>query len=154
MLFLSCEKDSPIAWSNLEVDLDEVGECKQFDFKDQLQAPLNDCLSYEFRDSVLVINRINAGFNCCPNEVIVSSEFSNDTLFITETEVDAFCDCNCLYDISYTITPVQKTAFVIHVNEALGLRSDESALSFSVDLIDVNSGEFCVERTGYPWLNK
>ncbi len=54
-------------------------------------------------DKYLVIKHINAVFNCCPKELLVTSKISNDTIFINETEKESLCDCICPYDLNYKI---------------------------------------------------
>ncbi len=54
-------------------------------------------------DKYLAIKHINAVFNCCPGELLVTSEVRNDTIFINETEKEAGCKCICPYDLEYKV---------------------------------------------------
>ncbi len=60
-------------------------------------------LELEEQGKYLTIKHINAMFNCCPKEFLVTSRVSNDTIFINENEKEAICDCICPYDLSYKI---------------------------------------------------
>jgi hypothetical protein len=151
-MITSCEKESPAVWSDLQVVLDQNEGCKQFGVKTDSYTSTQECIKYSYTDSVLRITHINAGFNCCPEEIVIDTNYQSDTLRIDESEVNAFCDCNCLYDINYSISPVPEASFMLVVKGALGLRDGDQPLEIQIDLSEETSGEFCVSRSGYPWI--
>lgn len=151
VLLFSCERLSP-DWQNLDVEWSPISDCKDMGLKTGPPSG-QDCISYEYlNDSVLSIRHENAGFNCCPDRIVIEVEYRNDTVFVIESEVDAFCDCNCLYDIEYVISPVPAKEFIFSVQEAISYRTGEDPLVFEIDLQENTSGEFCVSRSSYPWL--
>ena len=153
IMLYSCNKEQPALWLDPVVALDEVSQCKDFSPKAQSNYPnTTDCIHFEFDgDSILTVTHINAGFNCCPEEFIVNVNVSNDTIFITESERDGLCDCNCLYDLHFTIQPVKPAVYTVVVKEPYVQLSEESALSGTLDLTKPGSGEICVSRSHYPW---
>ncbi len=64
---------------------------------------VKEYLELEERGKYLAIKHIDAIFNCCPKELLVTSRVSNDTIFINETEKEAICDCICPYDLNYKV---------------------------------------------------
>jgi hypothetical protein len=92
---------------------------------------------------------INAGFNCCPGEIYCDIDIRNDTIFLIESEEKAECDCNCLYDIDITIAEVEKQKYHISIDEPY--HKGQEKILFEIDLIENETGIFCVQRTLYPW---
>ncbi|MCK5821497.1 MAG: hypothetical protein KAH17_06410 [Bacteroidales bacterium] len=152
-LLYACTKEQPREWQDPEVSLEKVGGCKDFTPKTDSDYPNDtDCLSFEFDgDSILTMTHINAGFNCCPEEFIVKVDIRNDTIYITESERDGLCDCNCLYDLHFTIQPLPPGIYHITVDEPYVRQSDDPRLEDQIDLTKAGSGEFCVSRSHYPW---
>ncbi len=60
-------------------------------------------LELEEQGKYLAIKHVNAIFNCCPKELLVTSRVSNDTIFINEIEKEAMCNCICPYDLNYKV---------------------------------------------------
>jgi len=102
-------------------------------------ADNEDCLEYNF-DGVgrLTLNHINAGFNCCP---VIAANIS----------VEGGCLCLCLFDVSYEILDLAPGNYRISVIEPYAGGYDPP-LEFMVDLSGATSGQFCVPRTVYPWV--
>lgn len=147
----SCERAST-EWPDPTTDVSPLSGCKGFDLKDGGIASNQDCLKFEYlNDSILSFTHLNAGFNCCPRKVDVSAKFHGDTLLITETEIDALCDCNCLYDLVFSINNIPLGKFIISVEEPYARRPDDAPLIFEVDLEKTKSGQICVLREYYPW---
>ncbi|MCD6346630.1 MAG: hypothetical protein J7L96_04340 [Bacteroidales bacterium] len=153
MFLLACSKEQPKIWSNPEATLDEVGHCKEFSPKTRSDYPNNtDCILFAYDgDSMLTMTHINAGFNCCPEEFLVNVDLQNDTIFIRESERNGLCDCNCLYDLHFTIEPIPPGNYFISVDEPYARQAGEPRLQGLVDLSEAGSGEICVERSFYPW---
>ncbi len=150
LLSSACTKEKEPDWADPIVSLYEVGDCKQFGLKTDDHPSDQDCIKWEYiNDSVLSISHINAGFNCCPIEFLVDIVLTNDTLLIKESERDAPCDCICLYDLNYEISPVPKGSYTITVEEPYA--RDGILLEANINLIENKRGEFCVTRTDYPW---
>ncbi len=70
----------------------------------------------------LKIKHINAEFNCCPEELLINSKISNDTIFVYQDEKISGCNCVCRYDLNYKVGTLKyKTYhFVLnHMNSVL-----------------------------------
>jgi len=142
---ISCDKENPVSHS----------ECKDFGLKSIVQ--LSDfgsdsgCVRYTyfFQDRKLMLEHINAGFNCCPGEIYCDIQMDNDTIILTESEEKAECDCNCLYDLDINIPEVEKQKYYISIHEPY--RGNQVKIIFEIDLTQNETGVFCVERTLYPW---
>ena len=148
LLLAACNKEA------LKPDLQSLNasDCKDFALKsaDSI-SKTQDCLDYAWNDNVLTISRVNAAFNCCPERISADLIVAGDTLIITEREKSSLCDCNCLYDLDYSITGVRKDKWIIQVVEPYVQSPDQEMIVFEVDFAKVKEGRVCVERTGYPW---
>jgi len=113
-----------------------------------------DCIEYVYvGEDVLSIMHINAGFNCCPEEVKVFVNIQDNVITIEEKEyfyTHGGCDCLCLFDLDFDITGVSPGEYTIKVIEPY-LPQEDEPLEFAVDLSSSNSGIYCVKRTQYPW---
>jgi hypothetical protein len=103
-------------------------------------------------ESTLLLKHINAGFNCCPDEIIANITIEGNLITIEEDESleSGGCDCICLFDLDLEITNLQPGEYTIKVIE-LYVFPDDEPLEFTVDLSSSPSGIYCVERTIYPW---
>lgn len=148
ILMAACNKEV------LKPDLRSLNasDCKDFTLKsaDSI-SKTQDCLTYAWNDNVLTISRINAAFNCCPEKISADLKVAGDTLIIIEREKSSLCDCNCLYDLDYSITGVRKDKWIIQVVEPYVQSPDQELIVFEADFAKVKEGRVCVERTGYPW---
>ncbi len=128
--------------------------CKDF-FKSTSQSNITpdtlSCIAYTYNkvDSVLTIRHINAGFNCCPEELSCTIATRGDTIIIQEFEKSSVCDCDCLYDLDIQINSVLDKKYKIKMIEPY-IR-DQQELFFEIDLSVEVSGSFCVVRKRYPW---
>ncbi|MCD6380570.1 hypothetical protein J7M07_09030, partial [bacterium] len=111
-----------------------------------------DCVVYQYEtDSVLVLNHINAGFNCCPTTLATSFQFANDTITIIENEVlDNGCHCLCLYDLTLEMTDITPGVYTVIFKE-IYTKQEDTPLQFKVNLIEQPRGTCCVKREHYPW---
>jgi hypothetical protein len=116
--------------------------------------PDQDCIEYQYDgDSVLQINHINAGFNCCPGIILVQIDIEADIITIEEREYyDSLgpCYCLCLFDLDFAINDVEPGEYTIKVIEPYVMEGDES-LEFTVDLSSPSEGSYCVSRSHGPW---
>jgi hypothetical protein len=109
------------------------------------------CLEYEYDgQSVLILTHLNAGFNCCPGEIVVDITFENSTITIREDETEALCSCLCLFDLDYRIENLAPGEYTIVVDEPY-LPDGNKILIFTVNLAADPVGIHCVPRQGYPW---
>lgn len=110
------------------------------------------CIKYSFNKekNTLVLNHINAAFNCCPDSFYCIFAESGDTIIIEEYEKEAGCRCNCLYDLTFEIKGVNASNYIIKMVEPYV--SDEKKLVFQIDLLTNENGNFCVTRSKYPWF--
>ena len=107
-----------------------------------------DCVNYEvYNNNYLKINRTNVAFNCCIDSVIVEIiENQNYYITIKETENAAPCNCNCLYDLEYIIGRLNYGIYTINIIEQYA-----DTMTFTIDFNSSTIGEYCEDRTGYPW---
>ncbi len=99
---------------------------------------------------VLVLDHINAAFNCCPGEITAEISIANDTITIFEREEQSMCDCSCLYTMRFEIRNLEPRAYTIRFVEPYAPPGDER-LEFAVDLAAVPRGMACAYRPQYPW---
>jgi len=127
-------------------------DCKTFGPGPGDDQPITaDCIFYRY-DGVgeLNITHINAGFNCCPGELIATVDITNRIITITEGEAQSACKCLCLYDVEYEIVDLAPGTYTIRFVEVYTNEKDEM-LEYTVDLSEEPSGLHCVERDHYPW---
>jgi len=127
--------------------------CKFMKNGDSQDPPSDqDCLNYSYSSGNLTLRHLNAGFNCCPEELLADFTFSSDTIIISENETleGGGCDCLCLFDVTYELTGILPGEYTIII-EGMYLNGGEDPLSITVDLNQAPSGEECLQRYYYPW---
>ncbi len=107
------------------------------------------CIEYEYEDGVLHLQHINAGFNCCPGKIYTTFQLNNNIITVTESEKEAGCKCNCLYDLDVEIIGIEAKTYQIEIVEPF--IGEQEKLSFTINLAKDKSGTVCVNRTTYPW---
>jgi hypothetical protein len=129
--------------------------CKEFQ-KEVLAdstPPDQDCIQYQYDgEGVLLLKHVNAGFNCCPDEILADITIVENVITIGEGESleDGGCDCLCLFDVNYQISDLPPGEYTIVVHQLHLIEGDE-ILQFTVDLVSSPSGSHCVHRDHYPW---
>lgn len=137
------------------LDILNSSGCKEFAKVTSIEStpPDQDCVEYLYDgESVLHINHLNAGFNCCP---IIGAEITVAGNLITIEETESFdtsgpCYCLCLFDVEYAITGLYPGEYTIRFIELYTDENDE-LLEFTIDLSSSPSGNYCVGRDHYPW---
>ncbi|UCF06461.1 MAG: hypothetical protein JSV33_05390 [bacterium] len=110
-----------------------------------------DCVAYRYDGSgTLFLDHINAGFNCCPGEIVADITIDGSTITISEGETESACDCLCLFDVHYRIDDLPPGTYTITFIEPYR-RGEDEVLEFTVELDGTTSGSHCVERNHYPW---
>jgi hypothetical protein len=122
--------------------------CKDYNLSKP--PPNQDCIQYQY-DGIqnLTLKHQNAGFNCCP-EIATNITIINRTITIKEIELSGLCNCLCLFDLDYQIINLPPATYTITVVEQCVLPEDQK-LEFTVNLINLSTGSYCVERNNYPW---
>jgi hypothetical protein len=116
-----------------------------------LVTPIHDCVEYRYDGSgILYLDHINAGFNCCPGEIVADITITGGTITISEGETESACDCLCLFDVHYRIDDLPPGTYTITFIEPYR-RGDDEVLEFTVELEGTASGSHCEERSHYPW---
>ena len=128
--------------------------CKSFegDGPDQ-HGNTQSCIQYDYDGTgTLSLTHVNAAFNCCPDYLTAVFSFVGNTITITEGENlnSGGCDCICLFDLQFQIDNLPPGEYHI-IFEELYVQGEDLPLDFVVDLSQVVSDEYCVDRTHYPW---
>jgi hypothetical protein len=129
--------------------------CKEFrkDPASDSTPPDQDCIEYQYDgEGSLSLRHVNAGFNCCLDDVLAEITLMGNLITIDEIEEPpgGWCDCICLYDVDYQINDLPPGEYTITVNQ-LYLPPGAEILEFTVDLSSSTSGSYCVQREDYPW---
>lgn len=154
IIFLAgCNHEKAPVTSGITGSVTDHSDCKQFQ-----AANLNftepdtfSCVQYSYDPAnfKLSMQHINAGFNCCPEEIYCEIHTSNDTIIIQEFEKEQACNCLCLFDLDIEVNNVDQNKYVLKFVEPYAEGQEE--LIFGIDLTSGNEGEYCVIRKGYPW---
>lgn len=139
----SCEEPSE---NLLKVSGIKHTGCKSFK---SLPEKNQDCIDYQtVNDNYLKISRINVCFNCCIDDVNIKTLPGPDRIItVRETEkCPNPCDCLCLYDLEYTIGPLEYGTYTLHTIEEY---ADTMTVVF--EFSPTTRGSYCEVRDGYPW---
>jgi hypothetical protein len=138
----SCKEE--IADIDLEINVTENSECKN-NFKTEANDSLSIIeYSYNEETKVLEFSHINTDMNCCLDEIRCDIDFSDDTIYITELEINPTCDCICPYDYAASVTNLPKGVYIMSFNEPHINSNNE--IEFELNLIDSPSGSYTVVR--------
>jgi len=155
LALLSCQDANELYKGKKVVDAD-FGDCKTFTRSasaDTIGSAF-DCIKYEYDPSgkELTIKHINAAFNCCITDVKVEIDVAGKLITITETEkmANGPCKCMCLYDLDYSLKPLESDVYTFKVIEPY-LNGTDEVLDFEMDLNKEQEGIVCKSRTAYPW---
>ncbi len=109
------------------------------------------CINFMFNASnnELILEHINAGFNCCPDSLYCDVSLSSDTIIIQEFENGSLCNCLCLYDLTIKLYGVESKTYVVKFIEPYA--GDMEKFNFELDLLSSHEGSYCVTRIQYPW---
>ncbi len=142
---ISCENEQEPATGPLNVSDIKHSNCKTFK---SLVSAKQDCIEYQtVNDNYLKINRINVAFNCCIDDVDIKTTVDQKrAITITETDINPACNCLCLYDIEYTIGPLEYGMYILRIIEGYG---DTMTVVFRFSA--TTQGSYCEVRDGYPW---
>lgn len=117
-----------------------------------MEEGTDDCIEYSYDGkSTLILKHINAGFNCCPGEIIAEITFNGNQITIKEDETEHACHCLCLFDLDFEVVNLEPGIYSVRVVE-LYAEEDDEALEFDLNLRSAASGKFCLKRTYYPWI--
>lgn len=149
---ISCEKENTNNKSQGRVI--EKSGCKNFSLK-SLSEISSDATQvdylYNTETKELTLTHLNAGFNCCPEDINCSVSLTNDTIVIEEKEKLGYdvCCCNCLYDLTILVTNIELKKYVIKFIEPYYLGKEQ--LIFEADMKETE-GSIVVDRDDhYPW---
>lgn len=128
-------------------------ECKGAGLKaGEDHSSSQDCVLYRWvPGDTLFIRHVNAGFNCCPEGFRTELNISGDTIVISEYENSALCDCNCLFDLEYELTGINRGNWWIRVEEPYVQQPGQMKIIFRANLKKMEQEEFCITRSEYPW---
>lgn len=118
-----------------------------------LKLGKQECLHFQWIEGdTLALTHLNTDFNCCPEGFTVDASISGDTLIISENEKSSLCDCICLYDLEYKITGIGHDIWWVRIGRP-GAGKANADLTCRIDLKALTSGDYCEDRSGYPWGN-
>ncbi len=154
MFILSCEKEQNDDQQIIKGQLTNYSGCKNF-LKSGPEmfhtADSFSCIHYTYYPSTneLILQHINAGFNCCPEKIYGKFFMTGDTIVIEEFEASALCDCNCLYDLNIKLNGIAPKKYRVKFIEPYC--GNQEKLIFNLDLAKDTNGSYCVTRKQYPW---
>ena len=153
LMTTGCEHQGDPADSSISGSITGSSDCKNFKSADLkfTEADTFSCVHYLYNESTykLVMTHINAGFNCCPEEIYCEIITHNDTIIIEEFEKRPDCDCLCLFDLDIELQSVQEGTYIVKFIEPYA--GGQAELIFEIDLTSGIEGEYCVVRKGGPW---
>ena len=154
MVMVACEEEQlPPSDADPEIsgNLVRVEGCKTSFTKDAAGSN-SSCMRFEYDAAtrLLKLRHVNAGFNCCPEEIKADIAVEKGVIRIVESEVGPNCRCNCLFDLYMEVEEVPATVFIVTVEEPLR-NEKEKVIEFTIDLRTETQGEHCVPRNSYPW---
>jgi hypothetical protein len=157
MLALACigcdeeEADPIVADPDISGNLVQVVGCKS-GFSQSSADRSQGCVqfTYDATSRKLTLVHVNAGFNCCPEEIKADVTVDNDTIRIVESQRGPNCRCDCLFDLHIVVENVPPRTFGVFVEEPLRNQQDVP-IDFTIDLAKDTQGEHCVARNFYPW---
>ena len=158
LIIITCKQTENIIPLNPNASLVSYHGCKTFAQESGADGQLSlshaqnkDCVEYQYYgDSILELHHINAGFNCCPGEIVADIDINDNVIIIRENETDSGCFCLCLFDVNYKIEGLMPGIYTIIFIEPYANDQDEK-LEFTVNLNRATSGTYCVSRDHYPW---
>lgn len=111
----------------------------------------DDCIEYQYNGTdTLTLMHINAGFNCDPGEITANIEINGNVITITEIESQQGADCLCLFDLDYEIINLPSGEYSVRIIEPY-IHSNDQLLEITLHLLSETSGNYCLQRTYYPW---
>jgi hypothetical protein len=119
-MFTSCKESSiasEIVASGIIVNFEG---CKEFNTSPGVLAyqieKNKECIEYEYNSrNTLYIKHINAGFNCCPGEIVADIDIENNEIIIIEKETNPSCYCQCLFDVNYKFIYIAPDVYTIKI---------------------------------------
>jgi hypothetical protein len=108
----------------------------------------SNCFVWDYESGTLNLTHQSAVFNCCVLQLSAEFVFSNDTIFITESEVldQGGCACICPYDLEMQITDLPIDKYTVVVDGP----SDYNDTEFLLDLTAETSGYACYKEAIEP----
>jgi hypothetical protein len=81
-------------------------------------------------DYYLLVNHINAMFNCQPGQITVTISVSSNEITMTENESSSLADCICTYDIDFKLGPLQYGTYILKFRRGGWFTFKEYTLDF------------------------
>jgi hypothetical protein len=153
LLITGCKDPNAPERSQISGNVTDRSSCKNFK-SGNLKFTVADtfsCVNYLYDTSThkVIMNHINAGFNCGLESNTCEVSSSNDTIIIREVEHGPVADCLCLFDLEIELQGLNQQKYLVRFIEPYAEVQEQ--LIFEMDLTFVHGGEFCVIRKGYPW---
>ncbi len=131
----------------------DTSGCKSFFDTTRNIPKTNECVkvNYSSQDEILQLIHVNAGFNCCPGVISAEINIEDGVISFFEKQSQAGCRCNCLYDVEYELRNVEPGEYEFIIVGPLTDGESKKSLECKIDISE-GTGEFCLERNFYPWV--
>lgn len=148
LLYISCQEDANNLLSGKVI---KFSSCKgSSNLLKGMNTNAESCIYFSYDgNGLLKLKHVNAGFNCCPQQVYISVKQMGNKIIIDEKEMAQNCRCLCLYDVEAEIINLAPGKYTIAINEPYAQQGPP--LEFDANLIGVVSDSVCVGRNYYPW---
>ena len=113
-----CKKAENIYPDTVEGVLTSSNGCKNNGEKQSSSTNqvVQECIEYQYNgENTLLVNHINAVFNCCPGTISAYTQFSEGVIAIVESESEHGCKCNCHYDLDYHFYNIPPAVYTLRI---------------------------------------
>jgi hypothetical protein len=153
ILISGCKDQNVPEGSQISGKVTDRSSCKNF-MSGNLKFTVADsfsCVNYLYNTAThkVIMNHINAGFNCGSESNTCEVSSVNDTIIIREIEHGPIANCLCLFDLEIELQGFNQQKYLVRFIEPYA--EGQEQLIFEMDLTNVHEGEYCVTRKGYPW---
>jgi len=104
---LLCCKDDNKEEQKLSSNVTYDSKCKNSETKEFF----GDSLTYRINGNTLFINKYNEDYCCGADSLSITTNITNDTLFITENWI-GITNCMCPRDVEYNVSKIPKGNYV------------------------------------------
>jgi len=126
------------------------GDCKEFSAEQSVAVAHQDCVEVFAGLNEVRIKHVNAAFNCCPGTINAYVRLENQVILVHESETEAGCDCQCLYDLNYSLQGLKPGTYSLVVVGPYTQDNDRN-LECEINLPQDTTAHNCLDRHYSPW---